>query len=221
MKINNRRWGAFLLLGLAAMLLSGCTVPTLPTVLNVDRAVVCLGEQVNLQCVVSGAEGNITYEWFCSGGTIEGEGPAVKWIAPESRGAYTIGVRARAADGKLGRATTTIRVTNNHLPVIDEVVVTAEHKYLKQMAQPNSYLVGKAQEYHLECRARDPDNDELSYEWSASAGNLQQAGSRATWVAPDAVVDVRLTVKVTDSKKGVTTQELLLKVVACSACTFR
>lgn len=220
-KRNKISWTALIPLCFLTLWIAGCTVPTLSTVLKVDRTVVCLGEQANLECTVSHVQGNITYEWFCNGGAIEGEGPTVKWIAPESAGAYLVGVRVIAENGKTGRATTTIKVTNNHLPVIDEVIVTAEHKYLRKMAEPNSYLVGKAQQYQIECQAHDLDKDSLTYEWHCSAGNLQQDGSKATWIAPDAVVDVKLTVKVSDSKKGMAMQELLLKVVACSACTFR
>ena len=220
-RFDRTKWAALLILCLATIFAGSCAVPTLVTVLNVDRTVVCLGEQVSLECIVSGVDGNLTYEWFCNGGTIEGEGAMVKWIAPESAGAYAVGVRAIAENGKIGRATTTIRVTNNHLPIINEVIITAEHKYLKRMAQQDSYLVGKGQVYHLECHAQDLDNENLTYQWSSSAGNLQPEDSRATWTAPDTVTDVKLTVTVSDSKKGQATRELLLKVVACSPCTFR
>lgn len=223
MKLNCIRWQALIFLSIISILVGGCIGPTLATTLKADRTVLCLGEHANIECTVSNTTGNITYEWSCSGGSIEGEEAVVDWFAPDSAGAYTIKVKAEEETGKSGRASLTITVMDNNRPIIEDVVVTAEHKYLKKTAEGTaySYLVGKAQEYHIECQAQDEDKDSLAYQWLCSAGEIQGSGPGVTWTAPDASVDVKITVTVSDGKGGVATHELSLNVVACSACTFR
>jgi hypothetical protein len=41
-----------------------------------------------------------------------------------------------------------------------------------------------------------------------------------TWVAPDASGDVKITVKVSDGKGDVGTQDVSFKVVPCSKCAL-
>jgi len=218
--LNAMKWYLIIALCLIVMMVGGCTVPTLPATLNVDKSVLSLGERTTLRCIAPHT-GNATYQWWCNGGTIEGEGAVVTWVAPECAGAYLVRVRVVAEDGKLGQATTTIKVVNNHPPVIDQTIVTAQHKYLRKMGEEYKYLVGKGQEYQIECQARDQDGDTLTYEWFCSAGELRGSGPVVTWLAPDKNGDVQLTVTVSDGRKGVATRELLLTVVACSPCTFR
>lgn len=225
MRLASMKWQALVFLSIISILVGGCIGPTLATTLKTDRTILCLGEHANIECTVSNSTGNMTYEWSCSGGSIEGEGAVVDWFAPDSAGAYTIKVKAEEENGKSGRASLTINVIENSRPVIEDVVVTAEHKYLKKTAEGTaySYLVGKAQEYHIECQAQDEDKDSLTYEWFCSAGEIQGSGPGVTWVAPSpsGQLDVEITVTVSDGEGGMATQELSLRVVACSACTFR
>lgn len=223
MKSNSVRWQALIFLSIISLLIGGCASQTLTTTLKADRTVLCLGEHTNIESTVLNSTGSITYEWSCNGGSIEGEAALVEWISPDSPGAYTIKVKLKQDDGKSGEASVKITVMDNHIPIIEGVVVTAEHKYLKKAPEGTtdySYLVGKAQKYHIECQAQDEDNDSLDYAWSCSGGEIQGSGSGVTWVAPNAAGDVKLTVTASDGKGGTATQELSLKVVTCSACTF-
>ena len=52
------------------------------------------------------------------------------------------------------------------------------------------------------CIASDPDGDELSYDWSASAGELSGAGDTVTWVAPTSEGSYSVAVAVTDGRGG-------------------
>lgn len=65
----------------------------------------------------------------------------------------------------------------------------------------------------VECIASDPDEDELSYIWSASGGNIDGEGSVVTWIAPDETGDYTITVDVSDGRDGEATTQLIISVV--------
>jgi hypothetical protein len=50
------------------------------------------------------------------------------------------------------------------------------------------------------CDAEDPEGDELSYNWSASGGNITGTGPEAIWTAPEEVGMYDITVVVSDSQ---------------------
>jgi hypothetical protein len=50
------------------------------------------------------------------------------------------------------------------------------------------------------CDAEDPEGDELSYNWSASGGNITSTGPEAIWTAPAEVGMYDITVVVSDSQ---------------------
>ena len=52
------------------------------------------------------------------------------------------------------------------------------------------------------CTASDRDGDELSYNWSASGGNISGTGASVNWTAPDSVGSYNVTVWVTDDRGG-------------------
>jgi hypothetical protein len=219
LKLKSVKWQALMFLSIVSILAGGCASQTLPATLEATKSVLSLGEHTNIECIVSNVTGNFTYEWSNNGGSIQGEGQAIDWVAPDSPGTYTISAEIQGSNGKRGTASITITVTDNHAPVIQDLVVTAEHKYLKE--RKKDYLVGKDQTYNISCQAEDEDNDDLDYIWSCDKGKISGTGAQVTWKAPNLDGNVNITVTVSDSKNGVATQDLLLKVVACSACTFK
>ena len=52
------------------------------------------------------------------------------------------------------------------------------------------------------CTALDSDGDELSYEWSASGGEINGEGATITWTAPNSPGYYDVTVTVTDGRGG-------------------
>jgi len=64
------------------------------------------------------------------------------------------------------------------------------------------------------CDASDPDGDELSYNWSASAGRIDGEGATITWTAPDSAGSYNVTVAVSDGHGGSATASLSISVVA-------
>jgi hypothetical protein len=62
----------------------------------------------------------------------------------------------------------------------------------------------------LTCTASDPDNDDLSYEWSASGGSISGTGAVVDWTAPEEIGMFDITVVVDDGNDGNDTAFLTL-----------
>jgi hypothetical protein len=89
----------------------------------------------------------------------------------------------------------------NHLPAITSLE-----------AEPQIVLPsGSCQ---VVCTASDPDGDELSYEWSASGGEINGAGATVTWTAPDPHVFYNVAVMVTDGRGGEVMKQVTIEVRA-------
>jgi len=223
-KLKSLKWQALVFLSIVSILAGGCTSQaTLPAKLEATKSVLSLGEHINIECIISNVTGNFTgnftCEWSNDDAVIQGEGQAIDWVAPDSPGTYTIRAEVTGDNGERGTASITITVTDNHAPVIQDLVITADHKYLKE--RKADYLVGKAEAYNLSCQAEDEDNDDLEYLWSCDKGKISGTGAQVTWKAPNVDGKAHITVTVSDSSNGVATQELPFSVVACSACTFK
>jgi hypothetical protein len=62
------------------------------------------------------------------------------------------------------------------------------------------------------CNASDRDGDELSYNWSASGGNITGTGPEVTWTAPEGIGVWDITVVVNDGEGGYVTGSVTLIV---------
>jgi hypothetical protein len=62
----------------------------------------------------------------------------------------------------------------------------------------------------LTCTASDPDGDGLSYQWSASGGDISATGAVAVWTAPEAVGMYDITVVIDDGHEGKDTESITL-----------
>ena len=90
----------------------------------------------------------------------------------------------------------------NQPPVIDSL--TSQWRQVKKnMSVP------------VECAARDPDGDELSYSWSVDGGEITGEGAVGNWVTPDANGTYTITVTVDDGNGGQATKSLEIKVACC------
>lgn len=65
----------------------------------------------------------------------------------------------------------------------------------------------------IECVASDPDEDELTYQWTATGGSISGQGSIVTWTAPHTPGAYAITVKVTDGRGGEATMQLTIDVL--------
>ena len=162
--------------------------------------------------------GGVSYEWSTTGGTIDGTGAVVDWIAPTEVGMYDITVVVTGGEDGEDTASITLIASNGPPPVIQDLIVTADHKYLKE--SPEGYKVGKGYDYSIECVASSNASGEMVYEWSCTDGQISGEGSIITWSAPDTVGDVTVTAKVFDGLGNWVRKSVLLQVVECSECTF-
>jgi hypothetical protein len=188
------------------------------TSLVADAEWTLLGGTLQLMCTASDPDGDeLSYEWSTTGGDISGMGAVVNWTAPEEIGIYHITVVVKDGHGSSATDLLTISVATGQPPIIEALLVTAEHCYLKTYSW--GYKVGKEQEYHIECIIADTGT-ELSYDWSCDGGELSGDGSLINWIAPNTSGYVTITVIVSDVADNMSSKNISLQVVSCSPCTF-
>ena len=149
------------------------------------------------------------------GGRNTGTGTEVIWTAPEEVGMYGITVVVEDSQDRKGTESIVLIASNGPPPVIEDLIVTAEHEYLKETA--TGYKVAKTYDYHIECIALNISG-ELIYEWSCDSGEISGEGSLITWTAPDIERDVTVTVKVLDDIGNWVRKSITLDVVDCESC---
>ena len=79
-------------------------------------------------------------------------------------------------------------------------------------AGPNSVIPSGS--CRIVCHATDPDgdDDELSYNWSASGGGITGEGATVNWTAPDSLGYYNVTVTVTDVRGGEDADQITITV---------
>jgi len=114
--------------------------------------------------------------------------------------------------------------TPNHPPAIENLIITAEHRYLEETTSgfttlKSVYKVMKGKDYKIECIASDPDGDELVFEWVADGGGVAGEGAVVTWTASSGG-EITVTVTVSDGRGSVATESIVFAVVTCG-CAFK
>ena len=174
---------------------------------------------IQVTCTASDRDGDeLNYEWSSDGGDISGTGAVVNWTAPGEAGTYNITVAVTDGHGEEDTRSVCLSAALGTPPVVEDLIVTAEHKYLKTTT--TGYMVGKTKEYDIECRASNTSG-ELVYEWSCDDGEISGEGSMITWTAPDETIKSTIvTVTVSDVAGNSVCKSIDFNVVSCSACTF-
>jgi len=151
-------------------------------------------------CNATAPRGDVlSYNWSASGGKITGEGAMVIWTAPYSQGSYSVTVTVTDSHGGKVTDYVTIIVRVNRAPIINSLVANTD------WATPSGSL-------RMTCNASDPDGDELSYEWTASGGNIYGTGAVVNWTAPEEVGLYNITVVVKDGYGGEDMRKVTLGV---------
>ena len=198
-----KKWLAVLtILGIIAILVSGCVARDAPVIksLEAEQELVPPRYCCHIECNASDTEGGrLTYEWSVTGGTISGKGSSVTWNAPEVPDEYIISVNVTNEAGNWTTRSISIVVKENIPPEITEL--WASEKWV--VPSGNCTII---------CEASDLDEDELSYEWSASGGNITGEGHTVTWLAPSDSDDYTIRVVVRDGMGGESSTSLSIKV---------
>jgi len=202
------------------LLTSSCTVNRQPVITSLEAEAewtAPLGS-IRVTCTASDFDDDeLSYEWSTTGGNITGTGPEVIWTAPEEVGMYDITIVVDDGQGRNATESIELIASNGPPPIIEDLIVTAEHKYLKETA--TGYKVAKTYDYGIECIATNTSG-ELVYEWSCDGGEISGEGSMITWTAPDTDGDVTVTVKVFDDLGNWVRKSIVFEVVPCSSCVF-
>ncbi len=226
------KWLAgLIILFVATLFISGCCLlsnqaPAISSLTTneewVESADIC-----QVECTASDPDGDeLIYSWLADDGDISGEGSTVTWTAPDAPGVYIITVEV--SDGRDGIATEQLTinvVAPNHPPTIESLIVTAEHRYLKEITVGYTILKGgykvlQGKAYEIECIASDPDENELLFEWSTDGGGISGEDAVVTWTAPLRGGEVTVTVTVSDGRGGVATESIVFAVTTCAPCAF-
>jgi len=221
--VSKKRCLAIMVIMAAAVLLmaSSCTGNWQPVITSLEAEADWIAPLGSLQvtCNASDFDGDeLSYEWSTTGGNITGTGSEVIWTAPEEVGMYDITVVVDDGQGKNATGSIELIASNGPPPIVEDLIVTAEHKYLKEATI--GYKVAKTYDYYIECIASSNTSGELVYEWSCDGGEISGEGSMITWTAPDTAGDVTVTVKVFDSLGNWVRKSIFFEVVTCSSCTF-
>lgn len=194
--------------------------PPVITSLVADRDWITPSGSVQVTCNATDPDGDeLTYEWTAIAGNISGTGAVVNWTAPQEVGIYDFTVVVKDSHGDSVTDSLHISVATEQPPLIETLFITKDrygHCYLKKSGE--KYLVGKEQKYDIECVVSD--TSELVYEWSCDGGQISGEGPMITWTAPNSSVEVTVTVTVSDLAGNMVSKNIILSVVACSACTF-
>ena len=136
----------------------------------------------------------LTYTWTATGGKVDGTGPEVHWNSADAApGNYTVTVKVD--DGRGGTATSSTQVAVEARPNRPPTVSSCA-------ANPATVTAG--QPVTISATAADPDNDQLTYSYSATGGKVSGTGAQAqfdsTGLAPG---HYTVTCHVDDGKGGV------------------
>ncbi|UCD21449.1 MAG: hypothetical protein JSW22_05170 [Chloroflexota bacterium] len=173
---------------------------------------------LQVTCNASDRDGDgLSYDWSTNRGVITGWGPEIAWTAPEEIGVCDITVMVDDGQGGNVTGSLTLISANGTLPIIENLIITADHEYLKEYSW--GYKVGKEKEYDIECVASNTSG-ELVYEWLCDGGEITGDGSVIMWTAPNISCDVTITVVVFDTAGYMDHASVFLEVVSCSSCTF-
>lgn len=153
-------------------------------------------ESCQIRCHTTDPDGDddeLTYDWSTSGGEITGEGAMVNWTAPDFAGSYKVTVTV--SDPRGDQVVSHVTITVGSPPVITSLAAAA-------------YWITPSGSVQVTCNATDPDGGELTYQWTATAGNISGTGAAVNWTAPQEAGIYDITVAVTDVDGGSATDSL-------------
>jgi outer membrane protein OmpA-like peptidoglycan-associated protein len=125
------------------------------------------GDIVNVSANATDVDNNpLTYAWVANGGAVEGGGTQVRWNSSGAIvGTYT--VRVTVSDGRGGTAVCSADI---------QVAPRPDHPpTMTCSADRTTVNIGDV--VQITAMANSPDNDPLTYTWTASGGNIRGTGA--------------------------------------------
>jgi hypothetical protein len=89
-------------------------------------------------------------------------------------------------------------------------MILADHPPVAALDAPE--MVIPSGTCQIVCTASDRDGDALSYNWSATGGNISGAGAAVNWTAPELPGSYNVTVTVTDGRGEEVTKQIAVEV---------
>jgi hypothetical protein len=149
----------------------GDNSPPVITSLTANPLYVDTNQTSTITCNAYDPDGDpLTYYWTKTGGIITGSGSTATWIAPSTKGTYTVSCTVNDGKGGEDSESVSILVGGNHPPVISNINA------------PSSVETNETTT--ITCNASDPDGDSLTYYWTKTGGIITGSGSTVTWKAP-------------------------------------
>jgi len=170
-----------------------------------------------IECRAEDADGDgLTYEWSAKKGDIRGTGAFITWTAPKKEGSYDVAVAVSDGQGSEVVESLTIDVILPDAPAIDDLILTPRHpRYFIEQSSGECVIL-KERSCEIECVV---ENDEgLSYDWQAEAGDISGTGPVVVWTAPSSKGRVTVTVTVCDGWGQSDTESVVFRVSTCAQC---
>ena len=194
------------LIVVVSLFAGGCIAVAAPnppaiTSLEARQELVAPLDSCLIECTAEDEDGDdLTYTWSADSGTINGHAGTVAWTAPDTEGLFKVTVEVSdGTDLPPVSATVTIRVKDNHYPVINSVSAA------KAWVKPGTPC-------DISCDAEDIDGDSLSYSWEAGCGTVEASGSEVVWTAPEFEGDCTIRATVSDGYGGERTASTQVRV---------
>ncbi len=158
--------------------------------LAVSKNPLAIGDSTMVFATVEDVDsGQISYEWNATDGTFSGTGANVIFHAPANTGNQEIRLIAIDPEGNRDTATLPLAIVTaiNYAPQIIDL-------------QKSLAFAAPSETLQLTCLATDANNDPLTFEWSATGGTFNGAGSTIEWTAPLTEGIFEITAKVSDDQ---------------------
>ena len=169
-----------------------------PTVSVTGGGTVNGGSNNAVNASASDQDGTISsYSWSSTGGTVNGSGANVIWIAPSAQTndrSYTVSCTVTDNEGGTDSDSTTFTVRAIAVSNIDPTVNVS-----------GGGRVSGGSNNSVSASASDQDGTISSYSWSSSGGSVNGSGSSVIWIAPSAQTNDRsysVSCTVTDNEGG-------------------
>ena len=172
--------------------------------------------ECHIECTAEDPDGDsLSYIWSASGGDIAGTGSSISWIAPNEAGDYDVMVTVSDEQGEEDTKSLTVSVELPAPPVIDEILLIPEKpQYFSRLLA--GYAILRDVSCEIECIVSGGYN--LSYEWTASEGDISGSGYSVTWTAPSHRCEALVTVTISDGSGRTATENIVFHVSTCAPC---